>query len=161
MGFVLLIQESLDEIVDDDDEEKVNPALAGVHLGGKLMWGFAPEKRPVKAKKQKTAYEKLLEKQSRRELKRTQKLLSQRRQVSGVESLEDDNNSQLTHDRLLNMGLGEQVDLDYQLADNDSMENSHGNDMQISEIRSTDGRDDQAGEHTKLQLDLDNVKKVR
>ena len=89
--------------VEDEEEDKpIDPRTAGIAIGAKLMWGFAPEKRPVKKKKPKTEYEKLVARQQFLSEKKSKKAESRKRE----KMLLAQESAQADHDKLLNMGLG-------------------------------------------------------
>lgn len=99
--------------LDEDEEEKTDIKMAGVHLGAKIMWGFQPEKRPVKKKVVKTEYEKLLDRQAYISRKRAEKSSVRRKN----KMLASHDSALDKHNKLLNMGLGDEVDMDYQLGE--------------------------------------------
>ncbi len=95
---------------EDDDGRLADTAVMSTYLGNRFMWGYAPEKRaPIRKTKPKTEYEKLQERlakqESRKVLKKSQK--SQRIKLFDSE------------DNMLNMALGTDIDMQYQLSNND------------------------------------------
>lgn len=90
---------------EDDDDGQNNGPATGAHIGAKIMWGFHPEKRPVRKKKVKTEYEKLLERQ---------KFLSEKKSIKAQQRknqklLMCQESAQMERDKLLNMGLGNHI----------------------------------------------------
>ena len=84
-------------VEEEKEEEKVpDPNAVRLKLGAKLMWGFVPEKRTAVVKvRQKTDYEKYMEKKQKLEEK---KRLKESKKINGASNI------------FLDLGLGDDAE---------------------------------------------------